>query len=129
MLPAAPYLAPDPRPRNGSPQGGNTRKDKATVPLWHVQALQMVMLTPYVFSALAKLRVAWLVHAEPLRSNLRHHGHTDIAASPLPLCVAWTSLILDLLVRAPLAAPCAWRTRRALRISVHMGACLPLDPT
>ena len=88
------------------------------LPLWQLRSLQLLVLTPYTYGALAKLSPSWLVHAEPVRtwaedmlgdaddalggilSRLarQHFGDASLVLTPFAYATCYAGLVFDALV-------------------------------
>ena len=109
---------------------------------WQLNALRVVVLTPYTYGALAKLNYSWLLHAEPVRTWADDHilgqldalldGRLSDAAQALPpgidavdsfaYTICYAGLLLDTWMPWALMRA-RWPVTRVLAV----GACVAFN--
>jgi vitamin K-dependent gamma-carboxylase len=75
--------------------------ERPLAPRWLLGALRLQVGLVYVFAGLAKLRVDWLVHAQPLRTWLAGHGDFPLLGPlfvrpDVALVMSWAGAAFDL---------------------------------
>ena len=92
---------------------------RATVPAWMVWLLRFQIGVVYIFAGLAKLKVDWLVHAQPLNLWLAARTETPIIgtlfAEPwVAHAMSWAGFLFD----TTIALWLSWRRTRVLAYGV-----------